>query len=136
MSEEGALAIFKHLGPALRLVREQRGLTVADLARLSSSGKSQISKYETGKELPKLDSLARVLDALDVEPLKVFYLAARLARGISKADIEEEMFRAEARRNPGSQRFQNLLDAVLEAHTAYVEAVMGLKLPFSGRGRH
>jgi transcriptional regulator with XRE-family HTH domain len=130
-----ALATFKQVGSALRLVREERGLSLTRLAGLSSSGKSQLSKYENGKELPRLDSLARVLDALDVEPLTLFYWAGRLSRGISEADIGEEMLRAEARRNAGSQPFKNLFDAVLKAHEAYVEAGMGLRLPFSMDGR-
>lgn len=131
---EGALATFKQVGSALRLVREERGLSLARLAALSSSGKSQLSKYENGKELPKLDSLARVLDALDVEPLTLFYWASRLSRGVSLADIEEEMLHTEARRDAGSQPFNNLFNAALEAHMAYVKAGMGLRRPYSMEG--
>jgi transcriptional regulator with XRE-family HTH domain len=128
---EGALAAFQQVGAAIRLLREERGVSLRRLAELSSSGRSQLSKYENGKELPRLDSLARVLDALGVEPLKFFYLAGRLSRGVSDAEIGEEMLRAEARRSPGSQTFKKLLDAVIEAHTAYIETGMGLRLPFS-----
>jgi transcriptional regulator with XRE-family HTH domain len=123
---KGALAAFQQVGPALRLVREERGLSLARLAVLSSSGKSQLSKYENGKELPKLDSLARVLDALEVEPLTLFYWANRLSRGVSEADLADEMLRAETRRHPGTLPFKKLFDAALEAHKAYIEAGMGL----------
>ncbi|MES1241651.1 MAG: helix-turn-helix transcriptional regulator [Acidobacteriota bacterium] len=129
------MAAFQQVGPALRLFREKRGLTSAGLAVLSSTGKSQLSKYELGKELPKLGSLARLLDVLGVEPLNFFYLAGRLSRGVLEAEIAEELLRAEARRNLGSQPFEKLFDAALEAHKAYIEAVMGLSLPISERGR-
>ena len=36
------------------------------MARLAGIGKSQLSKYESGKELPKLDSLEKVLLVLNV----------------------------------------------------------------------
>jgi transcriptional regulator with XRE-family HTH domain len=117
------------VGSALRLVREERGLSIARLAELSSSGKSQLSKYENGKELPKLDSLARILDALGVEPLTLFYWADRLARGVLEADIGEEILRSETRRDSGSQTFKQLFDCVLEAHKEYVEAKMEARKP-------
>jgi transcriptional regulator with XRE-family HTH domain len=119
---EGALAVFQQIGTALRLCREKKGFSLARLAELAATGKSQLSKYENGRELPKLDSLARVLDALDMEPLRLFYLAGWLARGMPEADIGEEMLRSESRHNAGSQPFRKLFDAALEAHKAYVKA--------------
>jgi len=67
--------MFEHLGAALRLLREQAGLSQTRAAREAGMGKSQLSKYETGRELPKLDSLARLLQALGVQPLWLFYVA-------------------------------------------------------------
>ena len=132
---EGALATFRQVGSALRLLREERGLSLARLAVLSSSGKSQLSKYENGKELPGLHSLARILDALDMEPLTLFYWAGRLARGVSEADIGEEMLRSATRRDTGSRVFNELFDRALEAHGVYVEAKMGSRRP-GKPGRH
>lgn len=66
---------FTELGRALRALRESAGLSQADLARKARMGKSQISKYENGKELPKLDSLAKILEVLGAEPLTLFYTA-------------------------------------------------------------
>lgn len=43
------------------------------MAREAGIGKSQLSKYENGKELPKLDSLEKVLLALDVGHFEFFY---------------------------------------------------------------
>jgi transcriptional regulator with XRE-family HTH domain len=70
--------MFEHLGPALRLLREQADLSQTRLAREAGMSKSQLSKYEKGRELPKLDSLARILRALDVQPLWLFYIAGML----------------------------------------------------------
>jgi transcriptional regulator with XRE-family HTH domain len=67
--------MFAGLGSTLRLLREQAGLSQGELARNAGMGKSQISKYESGKEFPRLESLERLLDALGVEPLTFFYTA-------------------------------------------------------------
>src|ERR1700709_141250 len=65
--------MFQNLGKALALVRELRGKTQAQVARAAGVGKSQLSKYENGKELPKLDSLEKLLDALGVSAFDFFY---------------------------------------------------------------
>jgi transcriptional regulator with XRE-family HTH domain len=65
--------MFVNLGPALRRARELRGTSQAEVARQAGVGKSQLSKYEQGKELPKLESLDRVLVALGFGSLDFFY---------------------------------------------------------------
>ncbi len=65
--------MFENLGKALALLREVRGLSQVETARAAGIGKSQLSKYESSKELPKLDSLAKVLKALDVGYFELFY---------------------------------------------------------------
>ena len=67
--------MFAELGNTLRALRESRGFSQAELARRAGMGKSQVSKYERGKELPQLGSLERLLDALGAEPLTLFYTA-------------------------------------------------------------
>jgi len=68
-------SMFESLGSTLRLLREQARLSQSELARRAGMGKSQVSKYESGKELPKLESLERLLAVLGVEPLTFFYTA-------------------------------------------------------------
>jgi transcriptional regulator with XRE-family HTH domain len=58
--------VFENLGPALGLLREVRKLSQAEVARRARIGTSQLSKYESGKELPKLDSLEKVLNVYGV----------------------------------------------------------------------
>jgi transcriptional regulator with XRE-family HTH domain len=70
--------MFGNLGRALRLLREQKGLSQARLARSAGIGKSQLSKYENGRELPRLDSLEKVLNALEADYLGLFHAMAWL----------------------------------------------------------
>ncbi len=65
--------MFIHLGRTLRLLRELREKSQGDVARAAGIGKSQLSKYENGKELPKLESLAKVLKVLELGPFEFFY---------------------------------------------------------------
>jgi transcriptional regulator with XRE-family HTH domain len=58
--------LFKNVGRTLALLRELRGKSQAQIASDAGIGQSQLSKYETGKELPRLDSLEKVLTILDV----------------------------------------------------------------------
>ena len=79
-SHFGATRFFRQLGMALQVFRGRAGLSAAQAARKARVGKSQMSKYETGKESPRIETLARVLDALEVEPLWFFYLMHQLSR--------------------------------------------------------
>ena len=67
------MGMFVNLGRTLSLLRELRGKSQASVAREAGIGKSQLSKYENGKELPKLDSLEKVLKALEVGHFEFFY---------------------------------------------------------------
>jgi len=75
--------MFERLGLCLRTFRELSGKSQAKVAREAGIGKSQLSKYENGKELPKLDSLAKVLVVLDISPLTFFYGLTILDKGFS-----------------------------------------------------
>jgi transcriptional regulator with XRE-family HTH domain len=86
------MGMFANLGPALSLLRELRAKSLTRVAREAGIGKSQLSKYENGKELPKLDSLEKVLGALEVGHFDFFYTlhlvdrrAAELAGGGGEA---------------------------------------------------
>ena len=91
------MEMFVNLGRTLGLLRELRGKSQALVAREAGIGKSQLSKYENGKELPKLDSLEKVLNVLEVGHFEFFYTlylvdrrAADLNRGKEKGAAEEE----------------------------------------------
>ena len=83
------MAMFVNLGRTLSLLRELRGKSQARVAREAGIGKSQLSKYENGKELPKLDSLEKVLNALKVGYFEFFYtlyMVDRRAADLKRAD--------------------------------------------------
>lgn len=65
---------FRNLGLTLRLVRELRHLSQSATAHKAGIGKSQLSKYESGKELPKFESLGKVLDVLGIDSFNFFYV--------------------------------------------------------------
>jgi len=66
-----ATGMFQWLGEALGLLRRLRRKSQARVAREAGIGKSQLSKYELGRELPKLDTLERVLRSLGVSHLEL-----------------------------------------------------------------
>jgi transcriptional regulator with XRE-family HTH domain len=53
-------------------------LSAAEVARRAGVGKSQLSKYETGKEVPKLSSLQRVVDIYGLDLAGLFLLVRTL----------------------------------------------------------
>ncbi len=73
-----AVRMFGNFGRTLALLREMRGYSQLALSREARIGKSQLSKYENGRELPKLETLERVLSVLDVQPISFFYTVAML----------------------------------------------------------
>ena len=82
--------MFDNLGRALYLIRDLRGKSQAEVAREAGIGKSQLSKYEGGRELPKLESLRKVLTVLDVGPLEFFYTMCLLDREGEKLDLRRD----------------------------------------------
>jgi transcriptional regulator with XRE-family HTH domain len=116
--------MFEHVGLALRVLRELKGISQARLARQAGLGKSQLSKYENGKDLPKLDSLAKVLSALEAEPLALFYLDHFLVRLAAQESCEALLI--DTKFGPefsDSQRgFTRLLDDILLLFKAQIEA--------------
>lgn len=83
------MTMFTNLGRTLGLLRELRGKSQARVAREAGIGKSQLSKYENGKELPKLDSLEKVLIALKVSYFEFFYTLHLVDRRASELEPVE-----------------------------------------------
>lgn len=90
-----AMAMFANLGRTLSLLRELRGKSQARVAREAGIGKSQLSKYENGKELPKLDSLEKVLIALKVGYFEFFYTLYLVDRRAADLGADEKKRRGE-----------------------------------------
>jgi transcriptional regulator with XRE-family HTH domain len=54
------------IGKRIRLVRERRGWTQAQLADASEVGAEQICRYEAGVSEPRVETLTKLAKALDV----------------------------------------------------------------------
>lgn len=72
--------MFSNVGQTLRLMRELRRKSQISLSKDVGIGKSQLSKYENGRELPKLESLEKVLKALRVSYFEFFYTLSMVDR--------------------------------------------------------
>jgi transcriptional regulator with XRE-family HTH domain len=91
------MGMFANLGRTLSLLRELRGRSQTRVAREARIGKSQLSKYENGKELPKFETLEKILHVLKVDMFEFFYTlylvdgrAAALAHTESIASLAGE----------------------------------------------
>ncbi|HEV3459638.1 MAG TPA: helix-turn-helix transcriptional regulator [Thermoanaerobaculia bacterium] len=63
---------FRDIGKALAILRQQKGLSQAELAFRTGMGRPQVSRYESGRELMKLETLEKILATLSVEPEDFF----------------------------------------------------------------
>ena len=61
------MPVFEGLGKALRWLREKAGLRQYETATEAGITKAMLSAYETGKQSPSLESLEKVLDALNAD---------------------------------------------------------------------
>jgi transcriptional regulator with XRE-family HTH domain len=78
------------IGDRIAQRRRERGLNQAELAELIDTSQRQVSKYETGINIPSGEVLGRIADALDVS---ADWLIGRIsADGLT--DTERELIRA------------------------------------------
>jgi transcriptional regulator with XRE-family HTH domain len=116
-------AYFGNLGKAIFLLRELRGKSQAEVARSAGIGKSQLSKYENGKELPRLDSLEKVLVALGTGYLEFFETLALVDRRVrtlgeeqtTKEPLLARIIPSRAEGAPAVPRFSEGTDGSFEA---------------------
>jgi transcriptional regulator with XRE-family HTH domain len=102
-------------GRLIREARRLRGLTQAELARRLGTTQSAVSNWERGRDTPRVDTLARILEACGLEADITF----RRHDDVDRAQIRENLamtpgqrlesvrnvsaFRAKARRRPGRE---------------------------------
>jgi len=80
-----------------RLIREARrlgGLTQADLARRLGTTQSAVSNWERGRDTPRVDTLARILDACGFEADMTF----RRLDDVDRTQIRENLAMTPAER--------------------------------------
>lgn len=76
------MSIQKRFGANLKRARRNAGLSQEELGRKSEVHRTQISNMEIGKRLPRLDTLLKLIGALEIP-------AAILFEGLAwRSDIE------------------------------------------------
>lgn len=58
---------MENLSEILTTLRQQRGLTIRDLSEQTGINIANLSLIETGKRIPRVDTLAKILSALGAE---------------------------------------------------------------------
>ena len=116
--------MFGHVGMGLRLLRERQDKTLRELAAEAGIGKSQLSKYENGKELPKLDSLGKLLRALSVTPEDFFSLTGLLDKKLDHLGetpgSDQPVLSLSLRPLEVSGAFERVTNAILDLHRLVV----------------
>lgn len=69
------------LASTVRALRKERGLSQQDLAKRIGTSQAAIARLELGGSEPRLDTLERIADALEVELLLDFVPRGTLAGG-------------------------------------------------------
>jgi transcriptional regulator with XRE-family HTH domain len=64
-------------GRAVRQLRQDRGMTQAELAARLSLGRTSITNLEKGQQSPPLSMLPEIASALGVDPLHLIAIAVR-----------------------------------------------------------
>jgi transcriptional regulator with XRE-family HTH domain len=66
------MSAFEGLGKALRWIRDKQAKKQYQVADIAGVTKAMLSAYETGKQKPSLDTLEKILDALQVDLASLF----------------------------------------------------------------
>lgn|GEM_PF-1082702 len=74
---------FAYVGLAIRLLRSRAHLTQVELGELAEITKSQLSKYERCRQRPSLDTLDRIMIALEVDPFELALVLREVENQVS-----------------------------------------------------
>lgn len=77
---------IKEFGYNLKDAREKAGLSLDDLARIIDSDKSHLSKLESGSQIPKVDTVFRLMDALNLSASSL--MPARFLRNSQNNELD------------------------------------------------
>jgi transcriptional regulator with XRE-family HTH domain len=76
-----ATDFLENFGHAVRQLRQERGMTQAELAARLSLGRTSITNLEKGQQSPPLSLLPEIAGALGVDPLRLVAIAVRADAG-------------------------------------------------------
>lgn len=87
---------LKNLGKCIKKTRENKGFTQEELAeKMNYAAKTNISRFETGDRVPKLETLCLLAEALDSTPdeLLGFVPSIRKASEMEENSVLERILR-------------------------------------------
>jgi transcriptional regulator with XRE-family HTH domain len=90
----------ENFGERLRKVREDKGLSQAQLAEKSGLQPSAISHFELNRRSPSFDNLKRLADALSVT---IDYLLGRQPQPTTAGPVADQLFRNFQEMSPADQ---------------------------------
>ena len=128
----------KSLGIALMALRRSRGLNLCQLSQACGATRSSLSRYETGKQLPRHDSLRPIMKAIGL-PTATLFEMQRLVEELTQGrdDGDEDGTLPPARRPLVSRK--DALRLAQEAGKAVAHVVLAfMELQAGGweEGRH
>lgn len=75
----------------IKILREEKGLTQAELAERLHVTRGAITQYETGKRRPKIDTIQKIAAALEVELSDILdFSDLRLGNVLIPADLSDD----------------------------------------------
>lgn len=77
---------IKEFGHNLKDARVKAGLSLDDLVRIIDSDKSHLSKVESGSQIPKVDTVFRLMDALSLSASSL--MPARFLRSSQNSELD------------------------------------------------
>lgn len=80
-----------YIGPILRRIRVERGLTQLDMATLTGLRQNYIHYLERSARCPSLDTMERICYSLDISVASVIMEAEMLAASINRPLPEREL---------------------------------------------
>ncbi|WP_160123265.1 helix-turn-helix domain-containing protein [Rhodovarius lipocyclicus] len=89
LGAEAASPIAAHLGARLRATRQEAGLSLAELARLTGLTKGFLSKLERGLSHPSVESVYRLARVLGVPPGVLLASESAVANGMELAPASD-----------------------------------------------
>src|SRR6188472_1233818 len=89
------MSIFHGLGRALRWLRDRQGKRQYQVADAAGITKAMLSAYETGKQKPSLDTLEKILTALECD-LNDLHKALRIVNDQPEALGQSGVLREES----------------------------------------
>jgi transcriptional regulator with XRE-family HTH domain len=105
-------------GPRLRTLREERGLTQADLAHRIHATVPQVSRYERGQALPAAETLVTMAGVLSIDFNTLLGVDTSLPPAPTIRDLPmlERFKEIEKLDKPDRDAVLRIIDAVIKTH--------------------